>query len=70
MKKEDKIKFLANEISDISDGKVKEFAKKMVEEADDYFFIVPASSSGKYHPSFDLGDGGLVRLTRCVVYYS
>ena len=70
MKKEDKIKFLANEISDISDGKVREFAKKMVEEADDYFFIVPASSSGKYHPSFDLGDGGLVRHTRCVVYYS
>lgn len=70
MNKEDKIKMLANEISDIHDDKVREFAKRMVEEADDYFFVVPASSSGKYHPSFDLGDGGLVRHTRCVVYYS
>lgn len=69
MKTEDKVKFFANELSDISDNKVREFAKKMIEEADDYFFIVPASSSGKYHPSFDLGDGGLVRHTRCVVYY-
>lgn len=69
MNKEDKVKFFANELSDISDNKVREFAKKMIEEADDYFFIVPASSSGKYHPSFDLGDGGLVRHTRCVVYY-
>lgn len=27
----------------------------------DYFWVVPASSSGKYHPECDLGDGGLVR---------
>ncbi len=27
----------------------------------DYFYEVPASSTGKYHPSFSLGDGGLVR---------
>ena len=27
----------------------------------DYFFEIPASSSGKYHPSFSLGEGGLVR---------
>lgn len=70
MNKEDKIKLFANELSDIVDGKAREFAKKMIENADDYFFIVPASSSGKYHPTFDLGDGGLVRHTRCVVYYS
>ena len=27
----------------------------------DYFYEIPASSSGKYHPSFSLGEGGLVR---------
>ena len=70
MKAEDKVKMLANELSDITDGKAREFAQKMIENADDYFFVVPASSSGKYHPTFDLGDGGLVRHTRCVVYYS
>lgn len=68
--KEDKVKMLANEIGDITDPAIKDFATKMVEEADDYFFVVPASSSGKYHPQFDLGDGGLVRHTRCVVYYA
>lgn len=28
-----------------------------------YFWTIPASSSGKYHPSISLGDGGLVRHT-------
>lgn len=32
-----------------------------------YFFEVPASSSGKYHPACDLGKGGLVRHTIGVV---
>ena len=27
----------------------------------DYFYEIPASSSGKYHPSISLGEGGLVR---------
>ena len=39
----------------------------MLINADDYFFKVPASSSGKYHPSFSLGDGGLVRHTKAAV---
>lgn len=68
--KEDKVKFFVNELGDIADPKIREFATKMIEGADDYFFIVPASSSGKYHPTFDLGDGGLVRHTRCVAYYA
>ena len=68
--KEDKVKMLVNELNDITDVNIRELAKIMIENADDYFFVVPASSSGKYHPSFDLGDGGLVRHTRCVVYYA
>lgn len=27
----------------------------------DYFYEIPASSSGEYHPNFSLGEGGLVR---------
>ena len=27
----------------------------------DYFYEVPASSSGRFHPAFSLGEGGLVR---------
>lgn len=33
----------------------------------EYFFEIPASSTGKYHPSFDLGEGGLIRHTKMVV---
>ena len=33
----------------------------------DYFFRVAASSTGKYHPSFALGEGGLVRHTKAAV---
>jgi hypothetical protein len=33
----------------------------------DYFFHIPASSTGKYHPSYSLGDGGLYRHTKAAV---
>lgn len=33
----------------------------------DYFYVVPASSSGKYHPEYALGRGGLVRHTKAAV---
>lgn len=66
--RDDKIKMFINEIGDIKDADLKAFATELIANADDYFFVVPASSSGKYHPPFDLGDGGLVRHTRLVAY--
>ena len=33
----------------------------MMNKIPNYFWEVPASSSGKYHPACDLGEGGLVR---------
>ena len=35
----------------------------------DYFWTAPASSSGKYHPKWELGVGGLVRHTCLVASY-
>jgi len=70
VQKEDRVKLFANELNYIHDTKIREFAKKMIEEAPEYFFHVAASSSGKYHPPFDLGEGGLVRHTRCVAYFA
>ena len=49
------------EIEQISDNKLKTAAYKMAAKLPNYFWKVPASSSGKYHPKCDLGDGGLVR---------
>lgn len=44
------------------------FVRWVIEEKlDPAFFTVPASSTGKYHPDFANGDGGLVRHTVAVV---
>lgn len=45
----------------ISNNDIRDFCKVLLENADDYFFTEPASSSGKYHPKFALGQGGLAR---------
>jgi len=68
--KEDRLKLFVNELNDITEENIKKFAEELISNADEYFFIVPASTSGKYHPQFDLGDGGLVRHTRCVVFFA
>lgn len=33
----------------------------------DYFYEVPASSTGKYHPSYSLGEGGLLRHSKAAM---
>ena len=62
--KEDKLK---KEISYIKNDKYKESAKILINLLPDYFFEVAASSTGKYHPSFALGEGGLLRHTKAAV---
>ena len=49
------------EIEKIKRADLKEVALELVDEIPEYFWVVPASSSGKYHPEISLGDGGLVR---------
>lgn len=44
-------------------------ARDMISVIPDYFWHVPASSTGKYHPSYALGEGGLVRHTVAVVRF-
>ena len=51
----------------ITNDRYRENAEKLVELLPDYFFKVAASSTGKYHPLFSLGDGGLVRHTKAAV---
>ena len=47
-------------------GKILELVDEYFNKIPDYFYKVPASSTGKYHPSFDLGEGGLLRHTQMV----
>jgi len=55
------------EIGYIKDTNYQKNAEVLVNLLPDYFFEVGASSTGKYHPSFAQGDGGLVRHTKAAV---
>ena len=54
------------EVDNLHNDFIKEGVKKILMSCDDYNAIGPASTSGKYHPAHDLGDGGLVRHTKTV----
>ena len=55
------------ELSYIENPKIKEFTEKALNNLPEYFFSIPASSSGKYHPKYALGEGGLVKHTQAAV---
>ncbi len=54
----------SKELEYIKSEKIKNACQKMIELLPDYFFEVPASSTGKYHPEYALGEGGLLRHTK------
>ena len=62
-----KVDVFKKEIAYIRNEKYISDIKILIDLLPDYFFEVPASSTGKYHPSFALGDGGLVRHTKVAV---
>ena len=61
MKEKDKEKVFTNEYLYIMDDDLRNDAKYLVSHLPDYFFKVDASSTGKYHPKYAAGDGGLTR---------
>lgn len=63
----DKEKVFEKELKLIKDADIFEFTRLMVNILPDYFFTIPASSTGKFHPSYALGEGGLVRHTKAAV---
>lgn len=63
----DKLKIFEVELGYIKDDEIKEFTKNIILLLPDYFFEVSASSTGKYHPEYALGEGGLVRHTQAAV---
>ena len=62
-----KYEVFKKEISYIKSPSKRKDLKILINLLPDYFFEIPASSTGKYHPSFALGDGGLVRHTKVAV---
>ena len=57
------------ELKTIKNKDIRNFAEKILDDAPDYFFHVAASSTGKYHPQYALGDGGLMRHTKSVIRF-
>jgi 23S rRNA maturation-related 3'-5' exoribonuclease YhaM len=49
---------------------IRQFTIDSLNNAPDYFFEAPASSTGKYHPQCTLGKGGLVVHTKRVVFFA
>lgn len=64
-----KCEIFEKELSTIVNEDIRKFAETLLNDAPDYFYHVPASSTGKYHPQISLGDGGLVRHTKAVVRF-
>ena len=61
MEEVDRITYFNCVLSLIKDKNIRSFCQLLLNHANDYFFIEPASSSGKYHPKYSLGKGGLAR---------
>lgn len=55
------------ELTYIKNERYKESAIELIKLLPDYFYEVAASSTGKYHPLFALGEGGLLRHTKVAV---
>ena len=58
---------MEEEIKLIKDEYIRNFAIHCMERVPEYFFKVAASSTGKYHPAYTLGEGGLVRHVKAAV---
>jgi HD superfamily phosphohydrolase YqeK len=65
------IKLFEREINLIVNEDLRMAVKSYLEEATpDYFWTDGASASGKFHPKFSQGIGGLVRHTKAVVMFA
>ena len=56
-----------DEINYIKDESLRKSLDELIELLPDYFFKEPAASTGKYHPSYAQGEGGLLRHTKAAV---
>ena len=67
MTKAYRLDIFKTEINSIHSYNIRNIVTNTLANIPDYFFYIPASSSGKYHPEFALGPGGLVRHVKAAV---
>lgn len=60
----------ANELTKIRDLDIREFVVACFDKlCPDYFWTCPCSTSGKYHPQYALGKGGLIRHVKSAIWW-
>jgi hypothetical protein len=65
----EKVSMFKEELDFIQDEDIKKFATKAVSLLPNYFFFVPASSTGKFHPEYTKGVHGLVYHVKAAVHF-
>ncbi len=58
------------ELDYIQNDIIRSDAKYLLSKLPEYFFHVPAASTGKYHPKYAQGEGGLVRHTKAAIRFA
>jgi uncharacterized protein (DUF3820 family) len=66
---EERLKFVQPILDTFENEDIKEFATVLLDNTPDYIWNVGASSTGKYHPAYSLGEGGLMRHQIAVVRF-
>lgn len=64
---DDKLAIFRDVLSTIEQDNMRIFAEWTLSVLPDYFYEVAASSTGKYHPKYALGYGGLARHTKAAI---
>lgn len=59
--------YFQKELGYIQNDEIREIAERILEEVPAYFYAIPASSTGKYHPQYALGNGGLYRHVQAAI---
>lgn len=67
--KNEKAKIFDSILNTIENEDIRHFAEECIETIPDYFWEVGASSTGKYHPQYALGELGLARHTCALVRF-
>jgi len=66
---DERMKLVQPILDTIENEDIKEFAIVLLDSLPEYIWTVPASSTGKYHPAYSLGEMGLVRQQVAVVRF-
>lgn len=66
---EERLKFVQPILDTFENEDIKEFAIVLLDDMPEYIWHVGASSTGKYHPAYSLGEAGLMRHQIAVVRF-